>query len=396
MSAGGLDRAPGLERTSTEEFRSARAARRAREGVHIFVDNSNLTLAEIVREHPGKPRIDYPALLRLLCGPKGCSASAAQCRTMYLVGSEPAAAVARAATSSRHQAAVPPSRRARWVEEAEAAGFECDILKRLPRGGGEQAVDDKMHGRMLQESHDRQRNPLPQRMIIVTGDGNLNAGGTNFVRCAELALQAGWSVDVWTWDKSRSKKWRELAAAAQADGGGGGGGTIQLRSFDPFFAQIVTVAAQPVVGAAPPPTLPPQHPAAAAAAGGGVCTRRAAVGSAAAPAAAFEKHPVRGSTARLEASAMAGTGPSGLGARTRSQQAREQAQAQVVSSTRQAVMHEQPAMLPPPGLGWGAPAQAQAPPQPQTSYQPPPRTKLPKGAQKLWLDIECMRMGGGE
>ena len=190
-----LEGVVGLERTSTEEFRQARSARRAKEvrpentlhnitrscthmspsasccrkatctsdttrpalsqGVHIFVDNSNLTLGG------ARPRVNYSALLRLLCGPEGSAvASPSQCRTTYVVGSERAGGD----WGTSHD------RGPRWVEEARAAGFEVDLLQvkhclslpchrlalpyiavllqRLPArsGGGEQAVDDKMHG----------------------------------------------------------------------------------------------------------------------------------------------------------------------------------------------------------------------------------------------------------
>eukprot|EP01047_Picozoa_sp_COSAG01_P037855 COSAG01_NODE_3035_length_6690_cov_15.742073_4_plen_442_part_00 len=332
---------PGLERTSTDEFRRARAARQAMEGIHIFVDHSNLTLAKVVREcaagSGGAARIDYGALTRLLCGPNGCGRAVAQCRTRYLIGS------VRAGGSGGGAAATHPPR---WVHEARAAGFEVDLEWRLPGGGGEQAVDDKMHGRMLQESHDRVRNPLPQRMIIVTGDGNDNDGETNFVRCAELALQAGWSVDVWTWNDSRSGRWVTLAKRAEV------AAAIRLRSFDPFFGQIVIPGSAAAVAhkrrtasnkqerkfsvsAAPSPS-PSVAAAAAAAATAAAHVARTGRGRAGAthgvPGAGGGRPTGSSSSSHSSAAVGPAAAPRSLGPRTRSQQARAAAAAAIAAA----------------------------------------------------------------
>jgi hypothetical protein len=47
--------------------------------------------------------------------------------------------------------------------------------------------------------------------VLLTGDGNDNAGRMSFIDAAERALQEGWLVEVWAWRGSTSRRYVDFA-----------------------------------------------------------------------------------------------------------------------------------------------------------------------------------------
>ncbi len=47
--------------------------------------------------------------------------------------------------------------------------------------------------------------------MLLTGDGNDNAGRMSFIDAAERALQEGWMVEVWAWRGSTSRRYTDFA-----------------------------------------------------------------------------------------------------------------------------------------------------------------------------------------
>ena len=49
-----------------------------------------------------------------------------------------------------------------------------------------------------------------QHLILITGDGNANGNRTTFPDIVSLAIQYGWTVDIWSWTISLSAKFRDI------------------------------------------------------------------------------------------------------------------------------------------------------------------------------------------
>ena len=48
-------------------------------------------------------------------------------------------------------------------------------------------------------------------LVLLTGDGNDNAGRMSFVDAVDRALQEGWAVEVWAWRGSTSRRYIDFA-----------------------------------------------------------------------------------------------------------------------------------------------------------------------------------------
>ena len=49
-----------------------------------------------------------------------------------------------------------------------------------------------------------------QVLVLVTGDGNTNNGQTSFPMVVERVLRAGWSVEIWSWERSLGRRFFEI------------------------------------------------------------------------------------------------------------------------------------------------------------------------------------------
>jgi hypothetical protein len=93
--------------------------------------------------------------------------------------------------------------------EYKQMGYEVTVMERGKHG--EIGVDDALHAGALREL--MKKFVDSRRLVLVTGDGNSNDDRVSFPMVAESALQQGWSVEVWAWRSSMSKKWYEFQAA---------------------------------------------------------------------------------------------------------------------------------------------------------------------------------------
>jgi hypothetical protein len=79
-----------------------------------------------------------------------------------------------------------------------------------PTSGKEHGVDEDLHARVLKVVVSA--DSIPTRIILVTGDGNDNGGGssTNFLECVQLALSKGLAVEMWAWSSSCNRGYVQL------------------------------------------------------------------------------------------------------------------------------------------------------------------------------------------
>ena len=78
-----------------------------------------------------------------------------------------------------------------------------------PRRGKERFVDEALHAQLMRTAS-RCFDP-PHAIVLVTGDGNLNEGRTNFPECIEAALKNDWRVELHSWRHATSKTYHEMA-----------------------------------------------------------------------------------------------------------------------------------------------------------------------------------------
>ena len=74
----------------------------------------------------------------------------------------------------------------------------------------EQFVDDALQSAIAGVIHDRRLEHRPQKLVLVTGDGNTE-GPNSFCGLAAQAARKQWQVEVWSWEASLSKHYRTLA-----------------------------------------------------------------------------------------------------------------------------------------------------------------------------------------
>ncbi|KNC72205.1 hypothetical protein SARC_15243, partial [Sphaeroforma arctica JP610] len=67
--------------------------------------------------------------------------------------------------------------------------------------------DDALHSEILKNLL---TNQSPQTLVIVSGDGNPNNGGTTFPWCCEEALKRKWKVEVYAYAMSCSSEYARL------------------------------------------------------------------------------------------------------------------------------------------------------------------------------------------
>lgn len=163
-----------------------------RNQAHMFVDNSNLIggAQRVALEREGVPwpavRIYWQNFFRFI-------------ESDYLP-------VTRCLAGS-----LPPGNEELW-EYSRRHGYDTSLLKRVENDDGrlaEQAVDEVMHAKIAGVLLDYDP---PQTLVLVTGDGANAEFGTSFLKQVQRAIKRGWTVDVLSWEKQLSKKFRALAA----------------------------------------------------------------------------------------------------------------------------------------------------------------------------------------
>jgi hypothetical protein len=149
--------------------------------VHVFVDHSNLRYCS---ERP----INFHALRYMLLGARSPA-------TLVAVGSHPL------------YPRLPPT--PQWEDAARAEGWETKSYSTF--GGREQGVDEDLHARVLKVVCGAEVDSRTV-IVLVTGDGNDNGGGssTSFLECVRLALSKQVMVEMWAWSKSCSRTYLDL------------------------------------------------------------------------------------------------------------------------------------------------------------------------------------------
>ena len=76
--------------------------------------------------------------------------------------------------------------------------------------GKETLVDDKLHGQILDSLLEKYT--VPHTLVLGTGDGNLNNGGTSFLKCVNRAIAQGWFVELYAWKRGIHHEYLNLQA----------------------------------------------------------------------------------------------------------------------------------------------------------------------------------------
>ena len=158
---------------------------------HIFLDNSNIFggAQRVAAEREQAPwpcvRVDYENLFRVLRHGKMNSGIS------MLAGS------------------VPPGNDALWAA-AQKAGFDTTLLRRVENDDGrlvEQGVDEAIHlriGNLLLDA------PVPERIVIATGDGRQTEQDCSFTDQVRRAATRGWNVEIWSWRVQLAPRLRDM------------------------------------------------------------------------------------------------------------------------------------------------------------------------------------------
>ncbi|GMH83706.1 hypothetical protein TrVE_jg3389 [Triparma verrucosa] len=89
----------------------------------------------------------------------------------------------------------------------ESTGWDVHMSTRAP-GGGEELVDTRL---VAQIQATLLNVGTPQRIILMTGDGNPNGGrGVSFLSAVTAALNLGWIVEIWSWKASCNRLYKNL------------------------------------------------------------------------------------------------------------------------------------------------------------------------------------------
>ncbi|GMH93966.1 hypothetical protein TrVE_jg7578 [Triparma verrucosa] len=94
----------------------------------------------------------------------------------------------------------------------ENIGWDFQMFTRAP-GVGEEIVDPAL---VAQIQATLLNVGTPQRIILMTGDGNPNGGrGVSFFKAVMMALDRGWIVEIWSWKASCNKLYKNLVGTSR-------------------------------------------------------------------------------------------------------------------------------------------------------------------------------------
>eukprot|EP00697_Spironema_sp_BW2_P013861 gnl/Spiro4/4155_TR2077_c0_g1_i1.p1 gnl/Spiro4/4155_TR2077_c0_g1~~gnl/Spiro4/4155_TR2077_c0_g1_i1.p1 ORF type:complete len:294 (+),score=23.91 gnl/Spiro4/4155_TR2077_c0_g1_i1:139-1020(+) len=159
---------------------------------HVFIDHSNIFYGAARangRRNPRDISLSIPEIVRVL-------EDGRKCKHRVVGGTDRGASV--------------------W-RQYQRMGYDTCVGDRNT-SGREDFVDDMLHAQIqralcdaLLDSRTRDnKRRSTNTLVMATGDGNSNSGRTNFVECAEMALEAGWDVEVWSWRRSLSRAYLSL------------------------------------------------------------------------------------------------------------------------------------------------------------------------------------------
>ncbi len=163
--------------------------------VHIFIDISNIMGSaqyDVNGNHNPNIRLNFEKLHELVLGIRN-----------------PKTLVLRGSTVNDNQA---------LVKGWEYLGYNVQVEKR--NGGNEHFVDSALVSeiqRILLRKQNKEQEELmmsgelSKKIILLSGDGNLNKGESNFRDAIFAALDKNWDVEIWCWERSCSIIYQNLA-----------------------------------------------------------------------------------------------------------------------------------------------------------------------------------------
>lgn len=158
--------------------------------IHIFVDNSNLWLGATELRQEQEPHVPQ-RLFRL-----------------YFKNLFDLVEQGRDASTRELGGSLPPECEPLW-EYARRLGYNTNLLRRVDDGERvrEQGVDEALHLKIANVLLDANE---AETLVLMTGDGAQSELDTSFRDQATRALKRGWTVELWSWKASRSKKYERL------------------------------------------------------------------------------------------------------------------------------------------------------------------------------------------
>jgi hypothetical protein len=129
---------------------------------------------------------------------------------------------------------LPPGNEELW-EHARRYGYNTDLLHRIERDDGrlaEQGVDELLHLKIANALLDYD---APQKLVLVTVDGNPSEFNTSFLTQVKRAIKLDWDVEIWSWKSQLSGKFARLPQQRA--------GQLTIHELDPFYMRITFVKA---------------------------------------------------------------------------------------------------------------------------------------------------------
>jgi len=159
-------------------------------GVLLFIDNSNIYISgkDVTEreEGPGnrnKFRMEFAHLVELALAKRSLLGA-------YVVGS------------------IPPEDKAVWDSLERSTGIKPELFERGSDSGGEQGLDQCLQVHMLRAINDFKE---PQVVVLMTGDGAGYEDGVGFHADLERMYEAGWGIEVLSWEHSCNKNLKKWA-----------------------------------------------------------------------------------------------------------------------------------------------------------------------------------------
>ncbi|CAF3950174.1 unnamed protein product [Rotaria magnacalcarata] len=104
-----------------------------------------------------------------------------------------------------------PPRTSRIWNEWEKCNYTC-LLGDRSILNKEVFLDDMLHSQIqnLILRNNSHQGSVQQRLVLITGDGNANDNRTSFPDIVNIALDYGWTVELWSWGTSMNKKFSDI------------------------------------------------------------------------------------------------------------------------------------------------------------------------------------------
>jgi len=99
-------------------------------------------------------------------------------------------------------------------------------------------LDDMLHSQiqnLILTNKIDQKN-IQQNLLLISGDGNANDNRTSFPDIVIIALNYGWTIDIWSWKASLSNKFLNIQTKYPSK--------IQINYLDQFRSNITFIQKQ--------------------------------------------------------------------------------------------------------------------------------------------------------